>query len=248
MLLLIAAGTYLTFGPSLLLIYCRSIDLSSSKTHVLSSLFTLRTAIKSNCLFFSSKHFVGCFPSQIICSSPNLASAHTWKYCNNSRLTLSCNCKFGIIPANDHVPLPHMGLQTQCQQLLGTVPIAKPGVSLPDSVPRSFYTRVACLVSAWGMWAIGAGGPTPSCSLFEVSTAPLMVTLQILSEGVTLPILLTYVENKAQRWGPRYWGCVYMCVHLGQGLCVLEHVSNNWVWVQGSNLCLISPGNMICLH
>lgn len=114
-----------------------------------------------------------------------------------------------------------MGLQTQCQQLLGTVPIAKPGVSLPASVPRSCYVGIACPVSARGMGAIGAGGPTPPCSLLKVSTAPLMVTLQMVSGKVTLPILLTSVENKAQRWGPQdteavcTWIHVYMdCVFL----------------------------------
>lgn len=53
---------YLTFGPALFLIYCMGIDLASNKTHVLSSLFTLRATIKSNCHFFSSKQCVGCFP------------------------------------------------------------------------------------------------------------------------------------------------------------------------------------------
>lgn len=199
----------------------------------------LRATIKSNCLFFSSKHCVGCFPWQIICWSPNLASAHTGKYCNNSRLTLPCNPKSGIIPANDHVPLPHIGLQTLCHQLLGTVPIAKPGVSLPASLSRSCYVGVACPISACGMGATGAGGPSPSCSLLEVSTAPLMVTLQMFSERVALPILLTAVENKAQRWGLRYWGCVHMDISWAG----TEEVSSNWVWIQGSNLCLISPGN-----
>ena len=66
---------YLTFGPALFLIYCMGIDLASNETHVLSSLFMLKRTIKSNCLFFSSKQCVGCFPWQMLCWSPNLASA-----------------------------------------------------------------------------------------------------------------------------------------------------------------------------
>lgn len=123
-----------------------------------------------------------------------------------------------------------MGLQTQCQQLLGAVPIAQLGMSLPASVPRGCHVGVACPVSAWGMEPIGAGGPTPSCSLLQVSTAPLMVTLQRLSERVTLPILLTSVENKAQRWGHvQDIEVVYTWIHLGHGLCAPEHGSNTWV-------------------
>lgn len=80
---------------------------------------------------------------------------------------------------------------------LGTVSIANPGVSLSAQ-------ELLCWGCCFCMGAIGAGGPTTSCSLFKVCTAPLMVTLQMFSERVTLPILLTSVENKAQRWGLRY--------------------------------------------
>lgn len=77
---------YLTFGPALFfnILHGLGIDLASSKTHVLSSLFMLRAAIKSNCLFFSSRQCVGCFPWRILCWSPNLASAQTGKYCKSN--------------------------------------------------------------------------------------------------------------------------------------------------------------------
>lgn len=92
-----------------------------------------------------------------------------------------------------------MGLQTQCQQLLGTVPIANPGVSL-SAQELLGWGCLSCLC----MGAIWAAGPTTPCSLLQVYTAPLMVTLQMSSERVTLPILLTSAENEAQRWGLRY--------------------------------------------
>lgn len=77
------------------------------------------------------------------------------------------------------------------------------------------------------MGDIGAGGPTPSCSLLKVSIAPLMVPLQMFSERVTLPILLTSIGNKAQRWGAQDIEAVCTWTHLGHGLHVPEHVSNH---------------------
>jgi len=120
------------------------IDLASNETRVLSSLFMQRATIKSNRLFFSSKQCVGCFPWQILCWSPNLAFAQTGRYYNSNRLALPCSPKFGIIPANNHEVLPHRWLQTLCQQLLGTAPVAKLAVRLPASMPRSCCVVAAC--------------------------------------------------------------------------------------------------------
>lgn len=137
--------------------------------------------------FSSASDVWAASPDRYSCWSPNLASTQTGKYCNSNRLALPYSPKFGIIPANEHVLLPHMWLQTLCQQLLGTGPIAKLSVCLPASMPRSCYVVVACLVSACCRRDIKAGGLTPSCWLLSVSTAPLSVVLQMFNEGVTLP-------------------------------------------------------------
>lgn len=146
----------------------------------------LRATIKSNCLFFSSKQCVGCFPWQIFCWSPNLASAQTGKYCNSNRLALPCNPKFGNIPTNDRVPLPHVWQQT----LLGMVVIAKLDVCFPASISWSCYIVAASPISAcWGR-AVKVADPPPSYSLLIVSTAPLNIALQMFNGRMTLPSYL----------------------------------------------------------
>lgn len=131
-----------------------------------------------------------------------------------------------------------------CQQLLGTVPIAKLGVFLQASMPRSCYVVVDCFCLYMLQECHKSRWPYSSM----LTTLNFHCTCQWNTPNVWWKsdpaILFTDAEGKAQRWELSCWGCVYIGISWAWTVCTWTYIKQ--LSLQGSNLCLISPGRRLC--